>query len=283
VSPPGPRTVWFAGCGVAVDADGAAAHRIAAFLFGGFPSPPAGAAPPLSTYHLGPGAAPGTLALRRDGVVAWEGADDGEAAECWLGAVSRELATHSRGGLLLHAGALALPGGGLALLPGGVGAGKTTLTLHLASRGLGYRSDEMAFVPDGGADATGCPRPLNLKQGALAAVRGIVDGAGAAGALAHPRGLLVDPRGVGAPPGAGPLPVRLLLFPRFAAGAAFSLEPLGRAHAGLALMECLVNARNLPGHGFAAASGLAALVPAWRLRYSGFAQLGPLERLLGLN
>jgi hypothetical protein len=34
--------------------------------------------------------------------------------------------------------------------------------------------------------------------------------------------------------------------------------------------------------GFPTVARLAAAAPAYRLRYSGFDQLGPLERLLGL-
>ena len=220
----------------------------------------------------------------RDGVVVAEGRDAGTLAERWLGAVSHELATHSSGGLLLHAGALALPGaGGIALLPGGIGAGKTTLALHLARRGLGYRSDEMAFVPAGSTDAQPCLRPLNLKRGSFAALAGAMDLTPGPRILANPQGCLLDPTLLGAPADATALPVRLLLFPRFEAGAPFSLEPLGKARAGLGLMECLVNARNLPGHGFPEAAGLAASAPAWSLRYSSFEQLAPLEGLLGLR
>ena len=54
----------------------------------------------------------------------------------------------------------------------------------------------------------------------------------------------------------------------------FAFEPLSGAQAGLALMECLVNARNLPGHGLAEAARLARNAPAFRLRYSHFEQIG---------
>ena len=46
-------------------------------------------------------------------------------------------------------------------------------------------------------------------------------------------------------------------------------------------MECLVNARNLNGHGFNEATRLAREVPAYRLTYSSFSQLGNrLEEIL---
>jgi hypothetical protein len=277
----GSRLISFGGSSVAVEWSGESAARIAAFLFPGFLPPPAGAVPPLAHYRLLPGVPPGSLVLTRDGIGIAEGRDAGTLAERWLGAVTHELATHSRGGLLLHAGALALPGGGGALLPGGVGAGKTTLVLHLARRGFGYRSDELAFVPAGSGDALACLRPLNLKRGSFAAVAGSVDLTPGPRILENPQGCLLDPALFGAPAAASPLPVRLLVFPRFEAGAPFSLEPLGKARAGLELMQCLVNARNLPEHGFPDAVRLAASAPAWSLRYSSLDQLQPLEALLG--
>lgn len=280
----GARQVHFAGSTVALEWSGEAAAGVAAFLFSGFPPPPPGAAPPLACYRLLPGVTPGSLVLTRDGVGVAQSGDAGVLAERWLGAVSHELASHSRGGMLLHAGALALPGsGGVALLPGGIGAGKTTLVLHLAGQGAGYRSDEMAFIPLGSTDAVPCLRPLNLKRGSFAAVGGIVDLTPGRFILANPQGCLIDPTRIGSPGDASALPVRLLIFPHFEAGAPFSLAPLGKARAGLELMQCLVNARNLPEHGFPEAVRIAATVPAWSLRYSAFEQLAPLEELLELR
>lgn len=282
---PVPRLISFAGSTVALEWSGETAAGIASFLFSGFPPPPPEAAPPLACYRLLPGVPPGSLVLTRDGIGIAEGRDAGTLAERWLGAVSHELAWHSRGGLLLHAGALALPGttGGCAILPGGIGAGKTTLVLHLARRGLGYCSDEMVYLPTGAPDAVPCLRPLNLKRGSFAAVGGVVDLTPGPEILANAQGCLIDPARLGPAALAARLPVRLLLFPRFETGAAFSLAPLGRALAGLELMQCLVNARNLPEHGFPEAACLASTVPAWSLRYSAFDQLGPLEKLLGLR
>jgi len=281
----GARLIHFAGSTVALEWSGETAAGVASFLFSGFPPPAPDAAPPLACYRLLPGVVPGNLVLTRDGVGIAESQDAGTLAERWLGAVSHELAAHSRGGLLLHAGVLALPGAsGVAVLPGGIGAGKTTLVLHLARRGLGYRSDEMAFVPADSTDAVPCLRPLNLKRGSFAAAGEIVDLTPGPGVFANPQGSLVDPARIdpsriSQPGDAAALPVRLLLFPRFEAGASFSLTPLGKSRAGLELMQCLVNARNLPEHGFPETVRLAATVPAWSLRYSAFDQLAPLEEL----
>ena len=64
-----------------------------------------------------------------------------------------------------------------------------------------------------------------------------------------------------------------IVFPRFTEGSALNASPLSRAETGLGLMAGLINARNLPGHGFAEATRIARAIPAWRLEYGGFAQL----------
>ena len=65
----------------------------------------------------------------------------------------------------------------------------------------------------------------------------------------------------------------LIVFPRFRPGAELEFRRLSPAQNGLALMECLVNARNLAGHGLGEALRLARGIPAWRLVYSHFEQL----------
>lgn len=62
--------------------------------------------------------------------------------------------------------------------------------------------------------------------------------------------------------------VRLLLFPTYQPGAALRLGRLSPANAGLHLMRCLVNARNLPDHGLADVTRLVQRVPAYTLTYS---------------
>jgi hypothetical protein len=275
------RVLSYAGSDVAVSWAGEDAGGVAAFLFGGFP-PARRDAAPASRIDALPGPEPGTHALRRDGAPLWDGDDVGALAEVWLGAVSHDLAYHSRGGLLLHAGSLATPAGGL-LLPGAVASGKTTLTLWLATRGAGYRTDELAFVPDGANAVAPCPRPLNLKRPSLAPLRGVFDPATAgAAAIEGPLGFLVAPEAVSPGEPAGLLETAIAVFPRYEAGAPGELAPLSKAEGAVALMECLVNARNLPGHGLREAARLAAALRCWRLRYSAFDQLGPLLEILGL-
>jgi hypothetical protein len=76
-------------------------------------------------------------------------------------------------------------------------------------------------------------------------------------------------------------PLGLIVFPRYLPGSDLALRPLSKAQAGLALMECLVNARNLPGHGFSEIARLARRAPAYKLNYADFDQIGErIEMLL---
>jgi hypothetical protein len=235
------------------------------------------------TFRIAPAGAGGELALYRDGELCYAWASDAGLAEQLLGNVGYALAHKSQGGLLFHAGALAWDGKGL-LLPGSIGAGKTTLTMWLALHGLGgltYLSDEMAFFPAGSPAMQTYTRPLNLKSGARAALKNRFDFEGQAGRLlSTPHGDLIPPELLSFAGPRAETRLSLVIFPRYAAGRELELRPLSRAQAGLALMECLVNARNLPDHGFSEIARLARVAPAYRLRYGHFEQIG--DRIEGL-
>ena len=79
---------------------------------------------------------------------------------------------------------------------------------------------------------------------------------------------------VGFPEPRGDTPVNLIVFPDFQEYADLELQSLTPAQAGLALMQCLVNARNLPEHGFPEITRLVRSIPAYRLTYSRFDQVG---------
>lgn len=126
----------------------------------------------------------------------------------------------------LHAAAVARDDE-LILLAGESGAGKTTLTLALLDDGWSYLSDDLAPL----AVETGLvhpfPKPLGVKDpAAFERVGGELAGLG----LGSPKGSFLVPatRWDVAPK---PLPVRALLFPRFATGAGLEIERLSAAKA----------------------------------------------------
>jgi hypothetical protein len=276
------RLVAFAGSAVALEWQGEDAAGIAALLFAAMGPAEEGGETPVASYWCGPGSAPWLLALRRNGAVLWEGEEPAVAAEAWLAAMLHDLASSSRGGLLFHAAALAGPRGAL-VLPGGSGVGKSTLTLWLATQGLGYRTDEMVFTPELTAEAVPCARPLCQTRGSREALAGVFDPGACAGELMEYHAGWIVPAAFLDPAASGdPLPWGLTVFPRYEAGAPLELEPVSKAQAAMLLMQCLVNARNLPEHGLPWIKRLAAAAPAYRLRYGSFAQLGPLLALAGV-
>jgi len=124
-------------------------------------------------------------------------------------------------------------------------------------------------------------RPLNLKPGARALLPALC--ADTHGLLESDTATLVPPARLGHGGRAAPAPLGAFLFVRYDPAAPFEWSRLSIAQAGMALMQCLINARNLPEHGFREAARLARQTPAYRLVYGGFAQLEPhLPELLGL-
>ena len=268
------RLITFAGSTVGVEYEGDGAARIVDFLYRDIPVD-AGQGPVHITFRLLSDDGSGRLRLYCAERLLYEGNAAAEAADLLLSQSCHQLASHSQGGVLFHAAALARPGGGEGvLLPGGIGAGKTTLTAWLLTKGLGYLTDELVFVPDGAETMQPFARPLNLKRPARAALRDHFDFerhadhmlSTSAGDLISPEALQPT-RTAGAPEATR---MSLIVFPRYQAGSDFVWRPLSKAQAGLALMKCLVNARNLPEHGFPQISRLAKTAPAYHMTYADF-------------
>jgi hypothetical protein len=140
----------------------------------------------------------------------------------------------------------------------------------------------LVFVPWGAETLQTLARPLNLKRPARAALRDRFDvQAHAAHILSGPRADLIPPTLLKPDNVVSEPPLRVILFPHYQPEVDFCWRPLSKAQAGLALMACLVNARNLPGHGFAEIARLARLAPAYALHYARFDPIvGPMDDVL---
>jgi len=195
-------------------------------------------------------------------------------ANVLVGETIHHLTDKSDGGMALHAAALSRNGRAV-ILPGRSGAGKSTLSTWLTKRGFNYLTDELVFVRENTRSVEYFTRPINIKRWGLEAVDSEIDLAAHTGdTLASTHVTMIPPNLLNPDNQLEPAQVELILFPHHQKEVELELLRLSKAQAGLALMECLVNARNLNGHGFNEATRLAREVPAYRLTYSGFDQLG---------
>lgn len=223
----------------------------------------------------------GCLTLRHGDTQLYRGSEQTDLATALIQQTIFHLINNNADGMALHAAALSSEGGAI-IFPGASGSGKTTLSTWLAARGYNYLTDEYVFIEKNTNVVQAYMRPPNVKVEGLSALDGYFDFSrhqnstiqGQHVAMIPPR--LLNP--VNVPEEAV---VKLIVFPKYGRGASFKLERLSKAKAGLSLMECLVNARNLNGHGFSEAARLVRDTPAYSLKYSSFDQLGSeFERIL---
>ncbi|MGO8947351.1 MAG: hypothetical protein ACLQUY_06765 [Ktedonobacterales bacterium] len=164
--------------------------------------------------------------------------------------------------LLLHAGAVARRGVAV-LLPNASGAGKTTLTLALASRGWLPLTDDICPLVevDGELVAMGCRRCCHLRMPSQALLDSVgIAVKGPLGGLSH----YYRPQRWGKP-----APVRGIVIPRYTVSVPTSLVPITQAEclAQLAAMNFAEGARPVQER-IRTAARLAARVPAFTLTYS---------------
>ncbi len=270
--PTASRVVSFAGSSVQIDATGTDAVSLVRFLFDAVA--PTDGPPPHVTLGV---AAHGTVrSLHVDDILYCERESVGSLASTLLDQVLFHLSDRSTGGLLLHAAAVCR-GTRTVLLPGTSGAGKSSLAAWLTSHGFDYLTDELVFIPWGTLDVVPFVRPLSLKASARQTVGADVIDFSALGdaSLTSPEVSLIQPAAFGAiGHAASTRELAAIVFPRFSLGAPFRIQPLSKADTGLELMSGLINARNLPGHGFSEVTRLAKLIPGSLLEYGAFSQLG---------
>jgi hypothetical protein len=265
------RDVCFAGSRVRLEFNGSGAGELIDFLFHDMPQD--GGPEPHVTIRVN-AAEDGELSFVEDDLAGYH--DHGRArdlASALQDRVAFHLSDRSRGGLLFHAAAVSWRRCCL-VMPGASGAGKTTLTAWLVRKGFTYLTDELVYVPFGGRSVQPLTRPLNVKTAGRTALAGtVVDFDAAPAILSGSRVTLAPAAALGDTAANRTGEIAAIVFPRYEPGVRMEAEPLPRAQTAMNLMGGLINARNLPGHGFAEVAKLAREISGWRLRYSAVDQI----------
>lgn len=205
----------------------------------------------------------------------YRGNDETALATTLIRETIRSLINQNADGLALHAAALSRNGKGI-LLPGRSGSGKTSLSTWLASRGFNYLTDEFVFIGNNANTMQAFTRPPNVKvRGMEKALQHFFDMDKHGDQTLTGKHVAMIPTRLLNPDNKRECPrVDLILFPEYKNNSNFRLQELSKAQAGLALMESLVNARNLSGHGLGEATRVARTTTSYRLEYGAYDQLG---------
>jgi hypothetical protein len=267
------RQIRFANHSVCVTWEDEAAGDLVNFLLGGIPEGPA--APGQVNYRLSKGVLMDEFCLSGSLPDEDRTGSKGQIGLYLMERVTYHLADHSQGGLLFHAASLAVENG-VILLPGDSGVRKSSLTVWLTGHGFQYLTDELSFVQPDSLTCEGLNRPVHLKNNTARLFPQLNLGTS----------LPLTPLGVESSGWLVPSTalnhldlkmtcrsLRWILFPRFSPQAGFEFTSLSPAEAILRLTGRLINARNLPDHGFPDLTKIARSVPAYELNYPSFDRL----------
>jgi hypothetical protein len=179
------------------------------------------------------------------------------------------LATRLNCYLLLHAGAVEF-GGRAVVLPATPGSGKSTLTAALAARGFRLLSDEFGVVGLDDFRLRPLLRPVGLKNESIDVISRLCPGSVIGprydgtrkGTVAHlaPDAAAVAGRSLAVEPG-------LVVFPRFAAGAAVTIEPVVASQVFARLAFNAFNYELLGARAFDAVASIVRRCAGYRVVY----------------
>ena len=179
------------------------------------------------------------------------------------------IGNHAHRYLILHAGMMAR-GEAAVVLPGNPGSGKSTLCAGLMLSGYRLLSDELTLITGNGIDLHPSVRPISLKNQSIDVVRGLSAGAvltvpardTAKGTVAHLRPAPESVRDATRLARA-----RLVVFPKFQAGARTELRRLDKAAAFMQLVDAAFNYHLLGEDGFERLRALIDSVDCYAIEY----------------
>ena len=250
--------------GVDVDVEDPALFRLLEQALAGLP---AARTTPSARYRVTAGA--DGLSLAWGAETLRTTASRHEVLDALVGHLNLASIAASRGQLLLHAGAAALPDGRVIVLPAPSGSGKTTLTAELVGTGLAYLTDETLGVDPVNLSVTPYRKPLTVKPGSFSVLGHLApEGVGADAALWQVPVARLGGRNL---PEA-PLRVALVVAPEYAGGVSTELLSISAAEA---VFRLGTNSSSLSAVRPRPLGSLARLVegvPTYRLPYSDVAQ-----------
>lgn len=182
-------------------------------------------------------------------------------------AMNLQMALGERRFLLLHASSVEKDGKVL-IMTGESGSGKSTLSALLASRGWRFMGDEFALIDPISGDVYPFPRPVSLKNEAIAVMRGLLPAtrfgpvqlATAKGDICH---LIPDSAAIAGM--SDPAPPALILFPGY--GLPRAIRPVGTSETFVRLTQASTNYTALGETGFDALTRLVIRVPSCAIDY----------------
>lgn len=228
---------------------------------------------PLSHLRISQAEEPNDTRLEQDGSSLYSGDCRTTLARTLVEKTLFTLVDRDESGLAFHAAAVCSGETGV-LIPGKSGAGKSTLAVWLATRGFNYLTDELVHVPLDTNRIEAFTRPINLKKNGCEMLENEFDIKDTEDRILKNKRLSIVPHRLINPTYKRLKPaISVILFPRLISEGEHRLEPLSKAQAGLRLVECLVNGRNIPNHGIDQVSRIVREVPAYVLSYTGFKTL----------
>lgn len=182
-------------------------------------------------------------------------------------AMNLQMALGERRFLLLHASSVERDGKVL-IMTGESGSGKSTLSALLGSRGWRFLGDEFALIDPGTGLVHPFPRPVSLKNEAIAEMQRLCPKAQFGPLMAGtPKGdirhMVPDAAAIAAMN--APAPPALILFPRF--GHAAETRDVGPSEVFVRLTQASTNYVALGEAGFDALTRLVRTVPARAIDY----------------
>jgi hypothetical protein len=277
------RLICFANSAISIEWTDDPSAGLVEFLFNSVPA--SGPAAPHIHFSLSYDPSTDTFHLTSNPAGDKKSAARGRMAHYLMERITYHLADRSNAGMLFHAACLAKDGAAI-LMPGNSGSGKSTLTVWFTQQGWRYLTDELSFLPDQTQTVQGLSRPIHLKGNAVAIFPNLdltrawpvrPENKDKTAWLIPPT-LLNEPfRGK---PDENEPTIRAILFPNYNQTEEFKFVRLSSADAVLRLTACLINARNLPDHGFPQVLQIARNVPAFSLSYNRFPNPAELPDLI---